>query len=351
MERIWDSRIVTNNGFYVNELELKLQDFLEMEHLSLVANGNLGILAALSCSGLTGNVITSPFTFPSTIHALKILGLTPNFCDIKEQHCGLDIDRVADCIDDSTSAILATSAFGIPGDYDALAELSGKRKIKFIIDAAASFGVRQFDYPVLKFGDFSILSLHATKVFHSLEGGVVISKTASQKKAIDTFRNHGIGGLDIVSSIGLNLKMNEFEAIVALDQLPYYKETLVRRKHLYSLYKRELEDVPGIRMMEPDSSVDWNYSYSIIFVDEILFGQNAEELARSITQIGVVARRYYYPLMSNVFPYNQLDSSNTEQLPVANKVANQVLCLPIYNELQDAVIKDICHLIREVGKH
>lgn len=351
LQRIWDSRWLTNFGQFHKEFEQRLSEYLGVEHVSLFCNGTIALLLALQALRINGGeVITTPFTFPATVHVLYWNRIRPVFCDIDEKTLNLDPKRVEPLISPDTKAILPVHVFGNPCAVEELQEIADRHGLHVIYDAAHAFGVRYRDRSILEFGDISVLSFHATKLFTSVEGGAVISKSAVQKRRVDFLKNFGIADEETVIGPGINGKMNEFQAAFGLLELDVVDQEISNRGKLAQIYQQMLNDVPGITFPEKVQETRHNYCYFPVLVDQEEYGMNRDELYTVLRQFNIHPRKYFYPLCSSYSCYSALPSADPNRLPIANRVAKQVLCLPLYGTLDEGVVDTICMLLREVPR-
>jgi len=347
LKELWKSKHLTNNGRFHQELELKLAEFLGIKHLSLFSNGTLALMVGLQALRITGEVITTPYSFVATTHALHWNGIKPVFCDIKEQNGNLDPDKIETQITPQTTAIMPVHVYGNPCDNKKIQNIADTYGLKIIYDAAHAFAVEQNEETILTWGDLSILSFHATKTFNTFEGGAIICKDAKTKQRIDYLKNFGFAGEETVVAPGINAKMNEVSAIMGLLQLDLYEENRLKRQKLTEFYKSEFKNTEGIRFINSNNTVKENYSYFPIFINENKFGKSRNEVYDLLKQNNIFARKYFYPLISQFSTYKGLKSAVKENLPVATKMAEQVLCLPLYADLGNENIKKIFNLINE----
>jgi dTDP-4-amino-4,6-dideoxygalactose transaminase len=351
LQRIWDSRWLTNVGQFHKEFEQRLSEYLGVEHVSLFCNGTIALLVALQALRINGGeVITTPFTFPATVHVLYWNRIRPVFCDIDEKTLNLDPKRVETLISPDTKAILPVHVFGNPCAVEELQEIADRHGLHVIYDAAHAFGVRYRDSSILEFGDMSVLSFHATKLFTSVEGGAVISKSAVQKRRVDFLKNFGIADEETVIGPGINGKMNEFQAAFGLLELDVVDQEISNRGKLAQVYRQELSQVPGITFPEKVRETRHNYCYFPVLVDHQEYGMNRDELHTVLKQFNIHPRKYFYPLCSSYSCYSALPSADPNSLPIANRVAKQVLCLPLYGTLDEGIVHTICMLLREVPR-
>lgn len=344
MEAIWARKKLTNNGPFHQELESALYDFLGVSHISLFANATIALLAAVRALGLSGEVITTPYSFVATSHALLWNGIVPVFVDIDPLTLNMDPAKIEAAITPQTTGIMPVHVYGHPCDVDAIEAIAQKHELKVIYDAAHAFGVRCHCGSVLQHGDLSVLSFHATKVFNTFEGGAVVSPDAQTKRHIDQLKNFGFENEITVTEVGINGKMSEFNAALGLLQLRYFEEAVQRRQLIDAAYRRGLRDIPGIRCMAVPGEIGTNYAYFPIFVGED-YPLSRDGLYQRLKEAGIYSRRYFYPLISSFPMYRNLPSAAPSHLAVATKVAEQVLCLPIYPALKD---EEVAHIITQI---
>jgi dTDP-4-amino-4,6-dideoxygalactose transaminase len=346
LEQIWHNRILTNGGNFHQLLEEELARYLGVKHVCLFTNGTLALLTALQALRITGEVITTPYSFVATSHTLLWNGLTPVFADIDPVTCNMDPEKIEALITPATTAILPVHCYGIPCDVDRIQTIADGWGLKVIYDAAHAFGVKKEGESVLNFGDLSILSFHATKVFNTFEGGAIICHDAKMKQRIDNLKNFGFIDETTVVAPGINAKMNEVQAAFGLLQMKHIDEALSRRTTLYERYCEALKNVPGISVFSAPENVEWNHAYFPILVDEN-YPLSRDDLYSIFKTQDIYTRRYFYPLISSFSMYRHLASAKVENLPTADTVAKKILCLPIYPDLapeeQQRVIDIICH--------
>lgn len=343
--QIWESKILTNNGPFHIEFEKQLSAYLGVNHVSVFSNGTLALITALQCLGIKGEVITTPYTFVATVNSLHWNGIRPVFCDVEPVYGNIDADKIEALITPNTTAIMPVHVYGNPCDMQKIEAIARKHRLKVIYDAAHAFGVKQKGNSILNFGDLSILSFHATKTFNTIEGGAIISHDAATKERIDNLKNFGITDELTVTEPGINAKMNELQSAFGLLQLKDIGAHIAKRRSVAELYRRELKDIKGIRVLNDMPDTDCNYSYFPVFVGDD-YSLTRDGLYDMLKENSVYSRRYFYPLVSNFSPYNELPSSSGDNLPHATRLSAQVLCLPLYSDLgQDTVCK-IAALIR-----
>jgi len=350
LEDIWNRKWLTNNGFYHQELEKALCEYLKVPYISLFTNGTLPLMIALEALEITGEVITTPYSFVATTHALWWNGIKPVFIDVEEKTGNLDPNKIEAAITPKTTAIMPVHVYGCPCNTDEIQRIADKHHLKVIYDAAHAFGVEKDGKSILNAGDISTLSFHATKTYNTAEGGALVCHDAATKQKIDYLKNFGFAGETKVVMPGINGKMDEIRAAFGLLNLKYVDNTIEERQKIAMLYRRELKGISGIAMMDEIPNVKSNYSYFPIFVDENKYGMTRDELYEKLKSHNIYGRRYFYPLISTFFPYRDLDSAKPENLPVATKLADTVLCLPIYVDLQLKDVENILSMIRDSEK-
>lgn len=345
LQQIWDNKWLTNNGPLHQQLEQELAEYLGVKYISLFSNGTLALISALQALNITGEVITTPFSFVATTHSLWWNKITPVFVDIEPEYLNLDPSKIEAAITPLTTAIMPVHVYGNPCKMDEIQEIADRHGLKVIYDAAHAFGVKKEDVSVLNYGDLSVLSFHATKVFSTIEGGAIICHTKEMKHHIDNLKNFGFRGELVVEEPGINAKLNELQAAYGLLQLKYIDGFFAKRKAITKFYQSLLKDVSGIHYLPDMEGITHGYSYFPILIDEEIYGMSRDALYDKLKENNIFARRYFYPLISNFDPYCELPSAVPDNLPVATKVAQQVLCLPIYVELTDEDIQLICNIV------
>jgi dTDP-4-amino-4,6-dideoxygalactose transaminase len=344
LERIWESHQLTNGGPFHEELERALADYLGVDHLALFANGTLALVTALQALRITGEVITTPYSFVATAHSLLWNDLTPVFVDVEPGTCNLDPRRIEEAITPRTSAILPVHCYGTPCDVDAIQVIADTYGLKVIYDGAHAFGVRHRGQSLLRHGDLTMLSFHATKVFTTFEGGALVCPDAKTKQRIDFLKNFGHSGEVTVVAPGINGKMTEIQAAFGLLQLKHIDEALAGRRAVDARYRELLAGVPGIILMPQDEATVANHAYFPIFV-RAEYPVSRDVLNERLREHGIVGRRYFYPLIAEFPMYRGLPSASLDRLPVAEELSRSVLCLPIYPELDLATVDRISGLI------
>lgn len=350
LEEIWSSKILTNGGKFHQQFEVDLCNRLGVEHISLFNNATIALITALRILDLSGEVITTPYSFIATSHSIAWNHLTPVFIDIDPLTMNLDPSKIEAAITPKTQAILAVHCYGVPCDVDAIQRIASKYGLKVIYDAAHAFGVEDAKGSILKHGDFSVLSFHATKVFNTFEGGALICPSAEMKMQIDSSKNFGYKNEISINTLGLNGKLSEVNAAFGLVQLKHIDRYIAQRKEIDSFYKKSLREIPGIRCLEYPANIVNNYSYFPIFVEKS-YPLTRDELLQLLADKNIIARRYFYPLISNFKYYSSLKSANPNNLPIANEISSKILCLPIYPNLDLNVQIEVINTIRYGGAH
>jgi len=342
LEKIWTSRILTNGGDFHKELERKLADYLGVEHISLFSNATVGLITALKSLRVQGEVITTPYSFVATAHSLLWNGITPVFVDVEPNTLNIDPHKIERAISPATTAIMAVHVYGQKCDVDAIKKIADKYNLKIIYDAAHAFGVKDPGGSILRHGDLSVLSFHATKVFNTFEGGAIVSPDANAKKRIDYLKNFGFADEVTVVATGINGKMNEFSASLGILQLKYIDRFLRRRRDIAKIYCERLSAVPGVRILLKDQGdLAANFSYFPVII-EPTFHSSRDQLYDRLKKNAVHARRYFYPLISDFPMYRTLSSVMENDLSVARAASDTVLCLPIYPDLTDEQVEYVC---------
>jgi len=350
LEQIWKNKILTNNGPFHKQLEKELAQFLGVPYISLFANATLALVTSLQVLRITGEVITTPFSFVATTHSLWWNNIKPVFSDIEADFFNLDPEKIEAAITPQTTAILPVHVYGSPCKVERFQEIADTYGLKLIYDAAHAFGVKYKGQSVCNFGDLSILSFHATKVFNTMEGGAIICHDIAVKKRIDYLKNFGFADETTIVAPGINSKMNEMQAALGLLQLKHFDENIRQRKLISDIYCSELQNVKGISFLPEEQNTISNFAYFPIFVDEKEYGETRDHLYERMKQNNIYGRRYFYPLISNFSMYRELPSAKPSNLPVAKKVAEQVICLPIYPGLSETDTFHVCHIIKFADK-
>jgi len=349
LQEIWETRVLTNNGPFHQKLEAALCEYLGVPYISLFTNATLALVTALQALRVTGEVITTPYSFVATAHSLMWNGIKPVFVDIDPVTLNLDPLRIEAAITPQTTAIMPVHCYGTPCDVDAIRRIADDYDLKVIYDAAHAFGVQRQEgdvmRSVLNHGDLSVLSFHATKVFNTLEGGAIISPDARTKQRIDHLKNFGFVNETTVVATGINGKMSEVNAALGLLQLKHVDHAITRRSEVESAYRRLFAGVPGLRMLDIPANAQRNHSYFPILI-EPGFGASRDDVYRALKVRNVFARRYFYPLISDFPMYRGLPSASAANLPVSHTAAGQVLCLPIFPSLTDVDIEHIASIVQ-----
>lgn len=347
LEDIWQRKWLTNNGYYHKELEKALSEYLGVPYISLFTNGTLPLITALQAMRITGEVITTPYSFVATTHSIWWNNLKPVFVDVEEETGNIDPEKIEAAITPRTTAIMPVHVYGTPCNTKRIQEIADIYGLKVIYDAAHAFGVRVNGDSILKEGDMSTLSFHATKVYNTVEGGALVCRDEATKKRIDYLKNFGFAGETTVVAPGINSKMDEIRSAYGLLNLKQVDQAIAKRKHISELYKAALKDVPGIRFLHDSEGVHHNYSYFPIFISAEEYGMTRDAVYNKLKKNNILARRYFYPLISNFPVYRGLESANPTNLPIATKLADQVLCLPMYADLTD---NDVSRILQVVCK-
>ena len=345
LKEIWASKWITNNGQFHKHLEKALCEYLKVPYISLFTNGTLPLLTALQASRITGEVITSPYSFVATTHSIWWNGCRPVFVDIEEETCGIDPDKIEAAITPKTTAIMPVHCYGKPVKTKRIQEIADKYGLKVIYDAAHAFGVEVDGESVLKAGDMSTLSFHATKVYNTLEGGALVMHDEQTKQRIDYLKNFGFADEVTVVAPGINSKVDEVRAAYGLLNLKQVDTVIANRQKVANRYREALKNVPGVRFFDDMPGVRHNYSYFPIFIKADEYGMSRDELYFKMKEANVLGRRYFYPLISTFSTYRGLPSAAPENLPVATRLANEVICLPMHYELSDSDVDRILSLI------
>jgi len=345
LQQIWENKWLTNNGPLHQQLEKELAEYLGVKYISLFANGTLALISALQALNIKGEVITTPFSFVATTHSLWWNGIKPVFVDIEPEYLNLDPAKIEAAITPQTTAIMPVHVYGNPCKVDEIQHIADKYGLKVIYDAAHAFGVKINGNSIMNYGDLSVLSFHATKVYSTIEGGAIVCHTEEMKHHIDNLKNFGFRGETVVEEPGINAKLNELQAAYGLLQLKYIDSFIARRKQITNLYRSLLKDIPGVQFINDIEGVTHGYSYFPILIDKDNYGMSRDQLYEKLKENNIFARRYFYPLISDFEPYKNLSSATHDNLLVANKVAENVLCLPIYVELSNQNIEKLVNII------
>lgn len=345
LKEIWDSKWITNNGSFHKRLEAALAEYLKVPYVSLFTNGTLPLITAFQALRITGEVITTPYSFVATTHSLWWNGIKPVFVDIDPTTGNIDPDKIEAAITPKTTAIMPVHVYGKPCDTKRIQEIADKYGLKVIYDAAHAFGVEVNGESILNAGDMSTLSFHATKVYNTIEGGAMIMHDAKTKQRIDYLKNFGFAGETTVVAPGINSKMDEMRSAYGLLNLRQVDAAIEARHQVAIKYREALRNVEGITFFDDMPGVRHNYSYFPIFVHEKDYGMTRDELYFKMKEQGVLGRRYFYPLISAFSTYRGLPSATPENLPMATKMADEVICLPMHHGLSKEDIQRILNLI------
>lgn len=347
INEIWDNQWLTNNGPLLQKFEIEMKNYLNCPNICFTTNGHSSLEIAIKGLGITGEVITTPFTFASTVHAITLNNLTPVFCDIKKSDLTIDESKIEDLITDKTTAIIPVHVYGHTCNIEAIKKIADKHNLKVIYDAAHAFGVQKNGTSIASYGDASIFSFHATKIFNTVEGGAIIYKDKKYTRLFNAYRNFGIEGEEQIDFIGGNHKMNEIQAAMGLANMKNFSKVLEKRKKLTLHYRKLLSNIPGIKFFEPETMSDYtyNYSYFPILIDENIFGINRDYLYNNLKEYNIFARKYFYPLVCDFGCYKKI--YNNVELPVAREISEKILCLPLYADLKKEDIDYICNCIKK----
>lgn len=349
MKELWDSRYLTNSGKFHKEFEEALIKYLNVSNVSLFTNGHMGLELTLEAMNLSGEVITTPFTFASTTQAIVRNNLTPVFCDVKEDDYTIDESKIEELITDKTCAIVPVHVYGNVCNVYEIERIAKKHNLKVIYDAAHAFGIKVNGKSVLDFGDASMVSLHATKVFHAIEGGLVVLQDEDLKVKLDKIKNFGFLTEELVDEIGSHARMNEFQSIMGLCNLNHVSEEILKRKKLTERYRENLRAIEGIKVMEEVEGVENNYTYFPVLIDEEKFGLNRDDVYDILLNNNIFSRRYFYKLTSDFECYE--NKFKKYETPIANKIAKSVLTLPLHGDLSIDDIDKVCDVLCRINKN
>ena len=344
---IWAAKWLTNNGPQHTMLEQELKAFLKVPHLSLFNNGTIALMVACQSLRLSGQVITTPFTFAATPHVLSWNNIEPIFCDVDAETMNIDADKIESMITPKTTAILPVHVFGIPCDVEKIQEVADRYGLRVVYDAAHTFGVEVDGRGIGTFGDISMLSFHATKLYHTVEGGALVMHDENTKQRIDLLKNFGIKNEEEVVMPGINGKLDEVRAAIGRIMLNYVEGERLKRKRLHKVYNEELAGVEGLKLMpKVADDVKLNYQYYVVRIEEEVFGRSRDYVYEAFKNFNVYTRKYFHPLCSEFTCYRQLSSSSPANFPAANAIAKQVLSLPMYGELTEDDVRKICAILK-----
>ena len=347
LKEIWKSKWITNNGKFHQQLEKELARYLKVPYISLFTNGTLPLITALQALRITGEVITTPYSFVATTHSLWWNGCKPVFVDVDPSTCNMDPSKIEAAITPKTTAIMPVHCYGKPCDTKAIQEIADKYGLKVIYDAAHAFGVEVEGKSILNEGDISTLSFHATKVYDTIEGGAMVVHDEKTKKRIDYLKNFGFAGEITVVAPGINSKMDEVRSAFGLLNLQQVDNAIEKRHQVAIKYREALKNIKGIRYFEDMPGVRHNYSYFPIFIDAEKYGKTRDQLYEEMKNNSVLSRRYFYPLISEFSTYKGLPSASKENLPIANHLADTVLCLPMHHELSEGDLQRVLEVIKK----
>lgn len=346
LQAIWESHNLTNNGAFHKQFEAELAAYLNVPYISVFSNATIALLASLRALEISGEVITTPYSFIATSHSILWNGLTPVFADVDPKDLNLSPTKVEKLITSKTAAVLPVHCYGTPCDLEGFDHLAKQHQLKILYDAAHAFGVQKDGKSILDAGDASVVSFHATKVFNTFEGGAVITRNRAIKDRLDSLRNFGIQDEVTVTDLGINGKMSEFNAALGLLQLKYIDQEIVKRKKVDGRYREKLSGVKGLSLFELEPSLKSNYGYFPILIEKE-YPLSRDELYNVLRTHDLFARRYFYPLISSHQMYRDLPTALPEQLPVAFMAAEKILCLPIYADLEIDVQEQVIDFIRD----
>jgi dTDP-4-amino-4,6-dideoxygalactose transaminase len=346
IREIWDNSLLTNMGPMHVDLERKLMQYLKVPNLNLFTNGHMALDIAIKALGLQpgGEVITTPFTFVSTTHCIVANGLTPVFCDIKPNDYTINENIIESLITEKTVAIVPVHVYGYPCNVEAISKIARKYNLKVIYDAAHAFGVAKDGISIGNFGDVSMFSFHATKLFHTIEGGALSFNDSKYKDKFNMHKNFGISGPETVELVGSNAKMNEFQAAMGIVNLEHIDEITEKRKKITEQYRNRLKDISGIILTEDMPNIIYNYSYFPVLIDEDCFGKTRDELFEILQNEEIYARKYFYPIITELDCYKGIYGD--QRCPVAMEIAQKVITLPLYPQLSTSDVDKICDVIK-----
>ncbi len=348
LDDIWERKWITNNGFYHQELEKALAEYLGVKYISLFTNGTIPIMIALQALRITGEVITTPYSFVATTHSLWWNGIKPVFVDIDPITCNINPTKIEAAITSRTTAIMPVHVYGNPCDTEKIQKIADKYGLKVIYDAAHAFSVTVNGESILRAGDMSTLSFHATKIYNTIEGGALICHDEKTKQRIDYLKNFGFAGETTIVAPGINGKIDEIRSAYGLLELKYVDSAIFKRKQVAIQYREAIKNIPGIKCMQDIPEVKHNYSYFPIFVNKEEYGLSRDELYEKMKEENIYGRRYFYPLISEFSTYRGFESAKKDNLPVSNEKADNVICLPLHHEIEKEDVNRIIKLILSV---
>lgn len=348
LQQIWESKWLTNNGSFHQQFEKALAEYLGVEYISVFTNGTLPLITALQALGLTkGEVITTPYSFVATSHSIWWNQLTPVFVDVEPTTGNIDPEKIEAAITENTVAIMPVHVYGQPCDVERIDAIAKKHNLKVIYDAAHAFGVTKDGQSILNWGDISTLSFHATKVYGTIEGGALVCHSAEMKHQIDNLKNFGFRGEVTVEAPGINGKMDEVRAAFGLLNLKQVDAAIERRHQVALRYREVIDQIEGLSYLQEKPNVRYNYGYFPIFVDEAKYGMSRDALYEKMKEVNVFGRRYFYPLITTFTPYRDYPSAAPCNLPVATKMADEVICLPMHHDLSAEDVNRVIECIRK----
>ncbi len=345
LDKIWESEYITNDGDFHKELEIELANYLGVEYISIFSNGTLALITSLQALNIKGEVITTPYSFVATTNSLIWNGITPVFADINNNDCNINIEEIENAITKDTTAIMPVHVYGVPCDVEKIEGLARKHNLKVIYDAAHAFGIKKNNQSILNYGDLSILSFHATKVYNTIEGGAIISHSKEMKTKIDNLKNFGIVDELTVVDSGINAKMNEVQAAYGLLNLKSIDGNIEKRKEVHQYYCPLLKNINGLQLLDISTIENYNYGYFPIFLSSD-YPISRDQLYDLLLENNIYTRRYFYPLISDFPIYSSIESASRSNLPNAAKVTESVLCLPMYADLEKSDIDLIASIIK-----
>ncbi len=345
---LWDSHWLTNMGQKHRQLSAELQNYLDVDHIELFCNGHMSLELCLQAMNLSGEVITTPYTFASTTHAIVRNGLTPVFCDIYPDNYTIDVDKIESLITERTSAIVPVHVYGNICDVEAIDRIARKHNLKVIYDACHAFGIKYKGRSIASFGDASVFSFHATKVFNTIEGGCVCFHDNDLSQKLSDLKNFGIHNEETISDVGANAKLNEFSCAMGLCNLRHLDDEIKKRQTVMNRYRLHLESIPGIQLSPVDPDVISNYGYLPIVIDETVFGANRNQVREELESHGIHPRKYFYPIVNEFDCYK--DTYSSADTPVALEISKSVLTLPMYADLDLDKVDEICSILLEMRR-
>lgn len=347
---IFKTGILTNSGPFSVELEKTITKYLGVSDCALLCNGTIALQLALSSYRLSGEIITTPFTFPATVHVIALNQITPVFCDIDSDTYNIDVRQIENLITTKTTAILPVHVYGVPCDVEAIDIIAKRHGLRVIYDAAPAFGVQYKGRSIGNFGDASMFSFHGTKIFSTFEGGALVSSDDYFMQRVRILRNFGIISETEVISLGINGKINEIQCAFGLATLDLIKDEIAKRKYLYNKYTNGLKNLPGLYFQKIPKDIEQNYQYFSIRINKEEYGLNRDELTLVLREENIFPRKYYYPLCSQYPIYKGLPFSKPDILPVATNVTENILCLPLYGILSPEIVDIIIEIIHQAHK-